>query len=164
MAPLTAPRQLQPETTVGLGIKHRGTRLPHRRSLVSEFERRLEAAFDRYNRAAFAGIEPTLALFLNALEAEGLQLSPTTSKVDDTLTASVLECLRRHGVERAKAAAIADDVARALAATLRRLDGSGDPARLLATSLGASHKPPEDGYVRARRRVHRHLSRDGGGF
>lgn len=130
-------------------MKHSGTRRTHRRSLVSELERRLEAAFDRYNRAAITGIEPTLELFLDALETEGLQLSPTTSKIDDTLTASVLECLRRHGVERAKAALIAEDVARALASTI---------------SFGASDEPLEDEYVRARRRVQGHVSRDGRGF
>lgn len=102
---------------------------------MSELERRLEAAFDRYNRAALAGIEPTLARFLDALEAEGLQVSPMTSGDDSMLTALVLACLRRHGVERMKAAAIADDVTRALVATLRRLDGSGDRGQLLASDL-----------------------------
>jgi hypothetical protein len=36
---------------------------------------RLEAAFDRYNRAAMAGLEPSPGLFIEALEAEGLSLS-----------------------------------------------------------------------------------------
>lgn len=36
---------------------------------------RLEAAFDRYNLAALDGAEPTMALFIEALEAEGLELS-----------------------------------------------------------------------------------------
>ena len=43
-------------------------------------EVRLEAAFDRYNRAAMAGIEPTLELFVEALEAEGLALSLAASE------------------------------------------------------------------------------------
>jgi hypothetical protein len=36
---------------------------------------RLEAAFDRFNRAVISGMEPTPALFLDALQAEGLELS-----------------------------------------------------------------------------------------
>jgi hypothetical protein len=38
-------------------------------------EVKLEAAFDRYNRAVITGMEPTPALFMEALEAEGLSLS-----------------------------------------------------------------------------------------
>lgn len=41
---------------------------------------RLEAAFDRYNRAAMAGLEPTPGLFIEALEAEGLSISIATSE------------------------------------------------------------------------------------
>ena len=37
-------------------------------------EARVEAAFDRYNRAVLSGLEPTPALFLESLEAEGLRL------------------------------------------------------------------------------------------
>jgi hypothetical protein len=49
-------------------------------AIVSEVEARLievrlEAAFDRYNRAAISGVEPTLELFVEALRAEGLALS-----------------------------------------------------------------------------------------
>ena len=40
-------------------------------------EARLEAAFDRFNRAAIAGMEPTPVLFIEALEAEGLHLTLT---------------------------------------------------------------------------------------
>jgi hypothetical protein len=45
-------------------------------------EVRLEAAFDRFNRAVILGMEPTPLLFMEALEAEGLQLS---LKVPDTV-------------------------------------------------------------------------------
>ena len=38
-------------------------------------EARLESAFDRFNRAAISGMEPTPQLFMEALEAEGLQLA-----------------------------------------------------------------------------------------
>lgn len=116
---------------------------------MSELEHRLAAAFDRYNRAALAGIEPTLPRFIDALEAEGLQVSPATSRGDGTLTSSVLDCLRRHGVERVKAASIADEVAGALLATLHRPDGSGDRVCLLATSLGASDNLPTARSFRA---------------
>lgn len=44
-------------------------------------EVRLEAAFDRFNRAAMLGMEPTPVLFLEALEAEGLRLELTTGDV-----------------------------------------------------------------------------------
>lgn len=47
-------------------------------------EVRLEAAFDRFNRAVILGMEPTPLLFMEALEAEGLQLSLTVpDTVDD---------------------------------------------------------------------------------
>ena len=36
----------------------------------------LEAVFDRYNRAVMAGLPPTTQLFVEALAAEGLRLSP----------------------------------------------------------------------------------------
>lgn len=42
---------------------------------MNEVERRLEAAFERYNLAALSGVEPTIALFIEALGAEGLRLS-----------------------------------------------------------------------------------------
>ena len=47
---------------------------------------RLEAAFDRYNRAAMAGLEPTPGLFIEALEAEGLSLSIATATPADAGT------------------------------------------------------------------------------
>jgi len=55
---------------------------PERVAVVNEVEARLirtrlEAAFDRYNRAAISGVEPTLELFVEALQAEGLALSAT---------------------------------------------------------------------------------------
>jgi len=46
-------------------------------------EARLEAAFDRFNRAAITGMEPTPALFMEALEAEGLRLSLTVTEALD---------------------------------------------------------------------------------
>ena len=51
-------------------------------------EVRLEAAFDRFNRAGVAGIEPTLALFMDALEAEGLRLSLSEPDPGDRQTAT----------------------------------------------------------------------------
>ena len=39
-------------------------------------EARVEAAFDRYNRAVMSGVEPTPELFIESLEAEGLRLLP----------------------------------------------------------------------------------------
>ena len=39
-------------------------------------EDRVQAAFDRYNRAVLSGLEPTPALFIEALESEGLRLLP----------------------------------------------------------------------------------------
>jgi hypothetical protein len=41
-------------------------------------EARVEAAFDRYNRAVMSGVEPTPGLFIEALEAEGLRLLPAS--------------------------------------------------------------------------------------
>ena len=35
----------------------------------------MEAAFDRYNRAILSNLEPTVGLFIESLEAEGLRLS-----------------------------------------------------------------------------------------
>ena len=35
----------------------------------------MEAAFDRYNRAILSDVEPTVGLFIESLEAEGLRLS-----------------------------------------------------------------------------------------
>lgn len=46
-------------------------------------EVRLESAFDRYNRAVIAGVEPTPGLFIEALEAEGLWLSLSAPLVRD---------------------------------------------------------------------------------
>jgi hypothetical protein len=37
-------------------------------------EDRLQAAFDRYNRAVMSGLDPALSTFIEALEAEGLRL------------------------------------------------------------------------------------------
>ncbi len=34
----------------------------------------MEAAFDRYNRAILSNVEPTVDLFIESLEAEGLRL------------------------------------------------------------------------------------------
>ena len=36
----------------------------------------VEAAFDRYNRAILSDLEPTVGLFIESLEAEGLRLLP----------------------------------------------------------------------------------------
>jgi len=41
-------------------------------------EVRVEAAFDRFNRAVMLGMEPSPLLFTEALEAEGLRLSLTS--------------------------------------------------------------------------------------
>lgn len=49
-----------------------------------EIEARLQAAFDRFNEAVIAGEEPTPPLFLEALDAEGLELSVTGSHVEST--------------------------------------------------------------------------------
>ena len=38
-------------------------------------EAKVEAAFDRYTRAVLSGLDPTPALFIDSLEAEGLRLS-----------------------------------------------------------------------------------------
>ncbi len=38
---------------------------------------RVEAAFDRFNRAAIAGVEPKASVFIEALEAEGLSIVET---------------------------------------------------------------------------------------
>ena len=38
-------------------------------------EAKVEAAFDRYNRAVLSGLEPTPGRFVDSLEAEGLSLS-----------------------------------------------------------------------------------------
>ncbi|MEP6667313.1 MAG: hypothetical protein ABJA81_12770 [Nocardioidaceae bacterium] len=40
-------------------------------------EVRVEAAFDRFNRAVIMGMEPSPLLFMEALEAEGLRVSLT---------------------------------------------------------------------------------------
>jgi hypothetical protein len=40
-----------------------------------QIEALVEAAFDRYNRAFMSDVEPTVGLFLESLEAEGLRLS-----------------------------------------------------------------------------------------
>ena len=40
-------------------------------------EAKVEAAFDRYNRAVMSGQEPTPELFIESLEAEGLRLTPS---------------------------------------------------------------------------------------
>jgi len=45
-------------------------------------EVRVEAAFDRFNRAVLVGMEPSPVLFMEALEAEGVRLSLA---VPDTL-------------------------------------------------------------------------------
>ena len=45
-------------------------------------EVRVEAAFDRFNRAVILGMEPSPVLFMEALEAEGVSLSLA---VPDTL-------------------------------------------------------------------------------
>ena len=42
---------------------------------MNDVERRLEAAFERYNLQALSGAQPTVALFIEALGAEGLRLS-----------------------------------------------------------------------------------------
>lgn len=49
-------------------------------------EARLEAAFDRFNRAAITGMEPTPVLFIEALEAEGLSVSLTVPETVDVTT------------------------------------------------------------------------------
>ena len=41
---------------------------------------RVEAAFDRFNRAAIAGVEPKASVFIEALEAEGLSLVETRAR------------------------------------------------------------------------------------
>ncbi len=62
-------------------------------------EVRLEAAFDRFNRAAMLGMEPTPVLFLEALEAEGLRLQLTTPDVATVQDSQTKEPARRvHGV------------------------------------------------------------------
>ena len=62
-------------------------------------EVRLEAAFDRFNRAAMLGMEPTPMLFLEALDAEGLRLQLTTPDVASAEVSKVEEPARRvHGV------------------------------------------------------------------
>ena len=47
-------------------------------------EAKLEAAFDRYTRAVMSGLEPTPALFIEALENEGLSLSISAAGTLDT--------------------------------------------------------------------------------
>jgi hypothetical protein len=44
-------------------------------------EERVQAAFDRYNRAVLSGVEPTPELFIESLEAEGLRLLPAAQPV-----------------------------------------------------------------------------------
>jgi hypothetical protein len=52
-------------------------------------EARLEAAFDRFNRAVILGMEPTPVMFMDALEAEGLQLRLTVPEtLDDPAAAA----------------------------------------------------------------------------
>ena len=65
-------------------------------------EARLEAAFDRFNRAAITGMEPTPVLFIEALEAEGLHLSLA---VPETLGVTTPEAAGAVGPKRTKAAA-----------------------------------------------------------
>ena len=52
--------------------------------MSAEVVHRVEAALDRFNRAAMIGVEATPALFIEALEAEGLHLAPVTA-VDQVL-------------------------------------------------------------------------------
>lgn len=40
-----------------------------------DLESRVEAAFERFNRAVLAGAEPKSGLFIESLEAEGVRLS-----------------------------------------------------------------------------------------
>ena len=47
-------------------------------------EVKLEKAFDRYTRAVMSGLEPTPALFIEALENEGLSLSISTAGTIET--------------------------------------------------------------------------------
>ena len=54
-------------------------------------ETRLESAFDRYNRAVIAGMEPTAGLFIEALQAEGLRLSLSGHGALDAVPAVPLE-------------------------------------------------------------------------
>jgi hypothetical protein len=58
-------------------------------------EVRLEAAFDRFNRAAMLGMEPTPVLFLEALEAEGLRLQLTAPDVSSAEGSESEEHARR---------------------------------------------------------------------
>jgi hypothetical protein len=55
---------------------------PDRRPEGTEVEHRVEAAFDRFNRAVMIGLEATPALFVEALEAEGLHLVMPVTAVD----------------------------------------------------------------------------------
>ena len=63
-------------------------------------EARLEAAFDRFNRAAMAGVDPTPASFITSLEAEGLRLNLATE------TATVPFPDRRSPANAARAGSI----------------------------------------------------------
>ena len=72
-------------------------------------EVRLEAAFDRFNRAGVAGIEPTLALFMDALEAEGLRLSLSEPEPDpgdrQTATPSIIRTPEVNAPQRSASSA-----------------------------------------------------------
>ena len=51
---------------------------------AAQIEAGVEAAFDRYNRAVLSGVEPTAARFIESLEAEGLSLSLSRHRADET--------------------------------------------------------------------------------